>query len=571
MQRSLISLFLMLCIWFMPYCSEVEAALFSSGNDPLLKIDEQELTSTDFKNWWGNWREKDQPFPPTLDPYVDWLLFVKEAEKMLLFDDPVYRRDINTYLKVLSLVRLKNEEIDSKVNITDDMVKAQYNEFYIPVWNYHVIVIKDKNTAELLYSELVSDKITVEELARFAELKKPVPQGHPSPELNDKISDKKLNKFPELATQLLGVHMNVELRPYKSDKSWVEILQGIDKGGYAKPFAWEEGFVIVQLIDSFMGDQKHFEKQQGGIHSKLRKNEQGRLTYELIETLKKKYGVTVNEERLQAMDPDSPDMQYTDAPLITIDDLVISEKQVMEKVNKDLAMDLRYGFKGNDGRGVLLKVVNGIIGQTLITLEALDRHYEKESPVKELVAFKQKHKLTVKLEQQIRDQVNLISDEDITAYYNEHIEEYTGPDIYKMSLIKGSEADLNKLWLDVVINGSDVMASAEKRLGQRPVMQSYPATHLEDVVLKNVASLNKGDVSKVFPLQEGFAIIYMVSFAPSEIAPLESVRNHVRQKLFQERYSKVKDKYIMDLRENATIEINEKAWIKLKAELIEAK
>ena len=126
-----------------------------------------EFTSTDFKNWWENWREKDQPFPHTIAPYIDWLLFVKEAERMMLFDDPAYHRDINTYLKVLSLVRFKNEEVDSKINITDEMIKARYNELYIPVWSYHIIIIKDKDTAELLYSDLVAERISVEELVDY--------------------------------------------------------------------------------------------------------------------------------------------------------------------------------------------------------------------------------------------------------------------------------------------------------------------------------------------------------------------------------------------------------------------
>lgn len=572
MQRSLITLFLLICIGLSAYVTKVEAGLFSWGGDSLLKIDGQEYTATDFKNWWDNWREKDQPLPQTMDPYIDWLLLAKEAERMMLFDDPAYYRDNNTYLKVLSLVQLKHDEIDSKVNITDEMLKARYDALYVPFWLYNIIVVKDRDTAELLYTDLVAGKINVDDLARFAEINKPVPQGHPVPEKSEMPPDEKLIAYPGLDTQLLGVHQNVKRRPISSEKSWLEILRGLDKGAYAKPFPWQEGYVIIQLLDRFDGDQDDFDRQKSNILSKYRKNEQGRLTIELIEKLKKKYGVTINEERVNAIDPDSPDMHYTDAPLITIGDMTISEKQVMEKVNKDLETNKMYGFTGSGSKDVLLRVVNGIVGQTLITLESLDRHYENNPSIKVLLEFKRKHALVKKLEQQIRDQVSKVSDEDITAYYNAHLQdEYTGPDMYKMALIKGTEEDLNKLWLDVVINGSDVMAAAEKRLGTRPVVQTYPADHLEKVVLENITSLNKGDVSKVFPLQDGFAMIYMVAFSPSEIAPLEKVKNHVRQQLLQERYDEVRNKYVQDLRDKSTIEINDTAWTKLKAELIKEK
>ena len=139
-----------------------------------------------------------------------------------------------------------------------------------------------------------------------------------------------------------------------------------------------------------------------------------------------------------------------------------------------------------------------------------------------------------------------------------------------MALAKGSEEDLNKVWLDVVVNGNDFMVAAEQWLGERPVVQSYPANHLEEIVVKNVNALNKGDVSRPFPLQEGYAISYLVSFSPSEIAPLESVRENARKKVFQERYSKAKNDYLKALREKTTIEINEEVWTKLKVELIKA-
>lgn len=571
MQRSLMTLFLLMCIGFLPYCHTAEAALFSWGSETLLKIDNQEYTSDDFKDWWGNWREKDQSFPQTLDPYIDWLLFVKEAERMALFDDPTYNRDINTYHKVLSLVQLKNDEIDSRVIITDEMLREQYQKFYIPIWRYNIVVLKDKNTAETIYGDLVAKKISVDDLSRFADMNKPVPEGHPVSEKSQSTVDEKMKNYPGLDTQLLGVYPEVKRRPNKSNNTWSEILQSLTPSMYSKPFEWQEGYVIVQLLDKFEGDDDDFNKLKSGIQNKYRKNLQGQLTLDLIEKLKIKYGVIVNEERVKAIDPDSPDMIYTDAPLITINNTPISEKQVMEKVNKDIKDNQMYGFVGNTGKDVLLRVVNGIIGQTLITLESLDRHYENQSPIKELLEFKQNHRLAQKLEQQIRDQVSQISDEDISAYYAKHVEdEYTGPDIYTMALVKGSEEELNKIWLDVVVNGNDFMAAAEKLLGQRPIVQGYPATHLEKNIITNITPLNKGDVSRPFPLQEGFAIAYMVGFAPSEIAPLESVRENVRKKVYQERYSEVKDAYVKALREKTTIVINESGWIKLKAELIKA-
>jgi len=134
--------------------------------------------------------------------------------------------------------------------------------------------------------------------------------------------------------------------------------------------------------------------------------------------------------------------------------------------------------------------------------------------------------------------------------------------------LKGPEADLKKVWLDVVVNGEDFQASAEKRLGTHPVPQGYPVDHIEAPVLTTLGTLNKGEISRVFPVGESFALVKFVDFIPSSIAPLDNLKEQIRRKLLQERYEEAKEKYLKDLRKNATIIVNDKEWTKLKAELI---
>ncbi len=571
MRRALITFFLLLCFGLLPCFQYVEAALFPWGSSTLLKIDQQEYSAEDFKHWWRNWQETNQPLPETIDPYIDWILMGREAERMLLFDDPAYHRDINIYLKVLSQVQLKNDEIDSKVNITDEMIREQYREQYTPVWHYNFAVVKEKSTAETLHAALVAGEVSMEDLARAVQAGNRVPHGHPAPAGGVTPADGIMQQFPGLEEQLLGVQLQVKRRPVSGDQDQDELLRSLEPGTFSKPSAWQDAYVIVQLIDRVEGNEEDFAKSKVTISSKIRKVEQGRLTVELIDRLKEKFGVVVNEARLLAIDPDAPDPQHADDILITIGELTISEGQVLEKVNTDLQTNLMYGLEKGDSKASLYKVVNGIIGQTLITLESLDRHYERKSPIKELMEFKQKHKLVQKLEQQIRNQVGEVSDDEVTAYYNSHKEDLAGPEVYKMILVKGAEEDLNKIWMDVVVNGMDFKGAAEKWLGERPVVQSFPVSHLDDEVVKNARGINNGEISRVFPVQDTFAIINLVDYVQSITAPIENVREGIRKKLSTERYDAAREKYVKDLREKASIEISDKTWTKIKAELLQAK
>lgn len=569
MYYALTVFFLSIYIAVIPTSIPAQAAFFQWNDNVLLTIDDQEYSKEDFKNWWSNWREENQPFPQTIDPYIDWLLLVREAERMMLYDDPLYHRDINVYLKVLSQVQLKTDEIDSKINITDSMLREEYNTHYSPIWNYHAMVIKDKSIADLLHNALAAGEITVEELLQFIQDLRSSAHGDQSSSEPVRQPSEKLDRFQNLDEQLLEVRLNVSRRPKSGDEVWSDNLQSLEVGSFSKPFAYQDVYVIVQLTGKTEGDEEDFTKIKRSIASKLRKEMQAQLTIDLINRLKEKYNVQVDEQRVRNIDPDSPDKNFSDYPLIRIGDSTITEKQVLDRVERDIQKTRMYGLKKGDTNLVLQKVIHGIISHTLITLESLNRHYEKTSPIKELMEFKQQNKLTLKLDKQIQGQIGTISEDDIAAYFNAHQEEFTTPDIYKMAIIEDEEADLNKLWVDVVVNGTSVKEAAEKRLGELPVVRLYPANHLDDAVLEKVTSMSAGDVSRAFPFKDGFSIIYLASYTPSKVVGLEEVKKEIRDKISRERYQKLKKEYIEDLRKNASIQINDKAWTQIKAELIQ--
>ncbi|MHB1349179.1 MAG: peptidyl-prolyl cis-trans isomerase [Desulfobulbaceae bacterium] len=554
---------LVLCIVPLTWLNSVQAAV----DGTVVTIDGDELTAEDIRNWWRNWREEGMTVPDTPDPYIEWQLFLREAEKMNLFDDPRYRHELEVYLKVTSLVSLKNEEVDGKIDYNEENLWSFYQEYFSPQWLLNILIFKDQESAEKTVAELRAGNTTVAELAKtVAERGKQEQAKNPHGE--EAVDVESLQRQAGAGETLLGVQEKVAKRPYGVEMSWRESLAAMNKGDFSPPLSWQDVYVVLQPVDSVPGDREDFAAQKNNVQNRYRKYRTAVLTNDLVGRLKKKYAVKIDQERINGLDPNLPLEQYGDTPVITFSTMTVSERQLMEKVKEEIEVNKKYGFQQEELGAMVRRIADGVMSQTLITMESLDRHYERKSPTKELFDFYQRHKLVKKLEEHIRGQAQEVSDEEIAAYYQEHLADFTSPQIYQMAMIEGAEEDLKKVWLDVVVNGKDVMATAEERLGQRPQVASYPANHLTPEVKARADALAKNDLSQVFPSGEGFAMLYMVESVPSRTPKLTDVREMIAKKLRNDRFQEEKEKYLLALREKSEIKINDKTWKKLREELV---
>lgn len=560
LKESIIALFLFIVAFTWSGCDQAAAKGVVTMNGETFSADE-------VRNWWQNWREEGMAVPETPDPFIDWLLFVHEAEKMALADDARYQHEANVYLKVISLVTLKNEEIDRKIDYSEEKLWKYYQEQFSPQWLLTILIYKDKEGAEKGYADLQSGKASIEELARIAGERARQEQAN-NPHGDRTIDVAELKKLSGAEEQLLGVHEKVVKLPFTTEKSWRDVIAGLSKGSFSRPFSWQESYVILHLVDAIPGGKEDYEKKKGEVRNRYRKYQEAVLTNDLVERLKKKYGVRIDEERISKLDPIRTDTEFADIPVITLGTMSVTEKQLAEKVRQEIEFNQKYGFKAEEIGLMVRRVVGGIVSQTLTTMESLDRHYELKSPTRELFEFYKRNKLVNYLEAQIQAQGKDISEQEISAYYEAHLADFTTSQVYRMAVIEGAEEELKKIWLEVVVNKKDVMVVAEERLGHRPEVASYPANHMAPEILARAAVLAKGDLSQVFPSGNGFAMLYMAEAIPSRTAPLANVKGMIAKKLRQERFDTAKKSYLSALREKTTIEVNDKAWRTLREELV---
>ena len=505
----------------------------------LVTIDDQDYTTGDFRVWWENWKEKEQKIPETTDPFIDWILQYREAERMQLYEDPVYRHKVLTFLKAQTLMLLKVEEIDSKINISEQDIEEYYQKKYTPIYHVKVLSFTSGDNATALLNTLKGKQITVALLKELA-------------------SDSKNNML--LESKLL--------RPTGLDPEVLKALQGLAPGELSSPIIRKKTTLLLFLEQAQPGNKHDYAMVQRTIHESLWKNEENRLTTELLKKLRKRYKVTIDRERLQSIDINNNLDRFSDEPLIRTKNGNISEKQFMAQLIKQRRFRIHNGFAIGDAQTLKEQVVNGIIDQTLTSWEGLARGYEKKPPLKERYEFYCQHRLIKALDRRLLMGMQPITNKDIELYYKEHINQFTTPEIIRMIVIEGTKKDMDSLWTEVAMGG-DFQNLIEKRSGHSPPIREIPANHLDPDVKAIVDSLGKGEISPVFTVKGHISLLQLLERKPPKIMSLDRVAKQIRTTLQAQREKQVKDKFLARLRENSTIEMNDGAWQKLRQELVE--
>lgn len=135
---------LVLCTLFFVGISSHNACAWFWNDSVLMTINGEKYSTQDYRNWWQNWQEENMPLPESPDEFMNWQLMAQEGSRMQLESEPGYQRKVETFLKVRSLMILKNEEIDSKVKPTRKELWAMYEKDYCPRWNIAVFSLQQR-------------------------------------------------------------------------------------------------------------------------------------------------------------------------------------------------------------------------------------------------------------------------------------------------------------------------------------------------------------------------------------------------------------------------------------------
>ncbi|MEW6519022.1 MAG: peptidyl-prolyl cis-trans isomerase [Thermodesulfobacteriota bacterium] len=515
-----------------------DATAWPWGAEKLATINGSNFTTDDFKNWWINWKEKDMPFPESADPFVDWHLLVQEAEKMELYNEPDYRHKIEIFLKARTLLLYKGDKINSRVKISDKELQDRYKEKYLPRLQLQILYFNDEAVAKRSYEQIKEGNLDV---ALFAA----------DSTKNDKNSLYYEEKW---------------LRINKLQQEWRPVVAKLAPGSLSEPFPWSKGFVMIRLKAQQGYDAEDFELLKPMITNEIRETKEQELTVSLVEQLKKKYQVAINQQVFAALKLDATNEDLLDQTLISMDNENYTVRVFLDLVNKELRFRKQYGFTVEEGEQLKQRLLDGVLAQTLTTRGALDEHYEEKEPLKPLYLFYTQHRLIKELEKRLfRPQVQ-VSEQDIEKYYQQHLDRFSQPEMVSLAVVEDEE-NLIKKMDEEMKRGADLLDVASRYYSGEVPVQNMQFRYLDPIVQKVVDSLVIGEASKPFVVKGHHTIIKLIKRTPATPMPFDHVHDKVASLVDAERFAKVRNEYLAVLKERSVIEINNRAWEKIKKEL----
>jgi hypothetical protein len=518
-----------------------KAWLFGS-NDTLVTIDGTRYSATDFKRWWQYWKEENQPLPQTPDVYIDWLLLAREGDRMELASNPGFKRQAEVFLKSRSLLMLKNDEVNSQINVTDADIRAHYEQNYLPRWLVQRLEFLDDDAAGAAWRELMTGAVSVDELAA---------------------------RDPEQG----GPVANVEtwVRPSGIDPWWKAIFEKLEPGEMVEPGAHDQalGNRILHLKEQKGGDDEDLDKLRAGISRKLWKQQENELTLALLAKLREKYEVKVDAERIEALDLAAAKESLGDDLVITTKQQSVTEKDFVTIAQQHIAsrgIAVHALLKGEETQKLKAEIVAGIIAQNVTDWEALDRHYEEQGQFKWEYQFYVRHQLGLALERALFVPAAKVTEEEIQRHYEENLGRYSQMATARVIIIDDSQGPVNQVWADVVA-GTPFSRAVRQHFKQSVAPQEVPVNHLDPEIKAAVDKLAVGETSPLLRAQGSQVLVHLLALTPEIPLPLERVAENIRNQLVREKIDQQRRDYLDTIKSRSRIDVRSRQWKAIQKEL----
>jgi hypothetical protein len=537
MQRVISTLMLFVFISLLP-ASPVQAWFF--GDNTLVTIDETDYTTEEFKRWWGFWKEEGDTLPETPDFYIDWLLLAREGRRMELDSDPGFKRGTNVFLLSRTLLKLKYEEIDSQINVTDADVKKEYEERYVPRYFLEGMEFKDEAIAKAAWQELTDGSVTVAEL---------------------------LDRDLESGGPVKSAEMT--LRKGALESKWADTYQAMVIGDVLDPKSLGESKVLWYLKGKKGADDEDFTMLQEKISKDLRKTQGAVLTRALIADLREKYEVKIDEERLDAIDLKTDGSTLSDEPVITSTQQNVSEKDfyaIMQRLFKTRPMVA--GALADEQATKQLKgdTAYNVIAQSVTNWEALDRHYEEKEPFKWAYDFNYDHRLVLSVQQRLFSEQAKVTDDEVRQEYDQNKSRYTVPSRVKLYIIDETQGPIDTIWAETA-TGLSIDKALTKHMENYPGLKDVPANHLDPEIKPVVDQLTVGETSPIFSAQGIRVMVHLSERIPEAVVPFDRIKENIQRDLLSKKIEQLQENFSETIKSGSEIDVQPRQWEAVQKEL----
>jgi parvulin-like peptidyl-prolyl isomerase len=470
-----------------------------------------------------------------LNRMINTRLIIQEARRMGLHE----LKEIRERVDVFARVTLRDDLIERQIkDIKPDEkeVEEVYKES-IKEWKIKSILFEKEENAKKMDSEIKAGKNFDEVLKKF-------------------LADK-LGKGSQEAEYLKGKDL---LPPV------AEAVSKMKVGTVSPIIPIKSGFVILKLEDIQFPDNPIAKEQ---VRLEVLRKKQKDAVIKFDKSLKKKY-VKVNEGLLKSLDFESKEPGF---------DKLLKDKRVVAEIKGENPITVgefadymkQQLFHGVD-RAIETKrlnkrkdkVLEEVLNKRVFRKEALRLGIDKTESYKNKVKEEENAVIFgAFVKKAVAPDIKL-KEEEIKAYYDQHIKEYTYPEMMKInSLLFFKREDAEKA-LTSLRQGTDyqwLKANVEGQVdkGSKGIIdldeKLLTTKDLPEDVQKAVSGAKSGDFRLFESPAKHFYVLFIQEVIPSRPQPYPEAREKIANKIYGEKITKALEEYADKIRAVSDVKV----------------
>ena len=455
---------------------------------------------------------------------IDDRLIVQEARRMGMEDYPEVQQAIRAYILRESVVRLHDEEIVKKVTVTEDEIRNYYRKNY-EQFSLGLIEVDSEERARQIFEQL-------REGADFKEL---------------------VQKYSTLPSQKDGGE--VVLRRNSLAPSIEKAVSDLKPGEFTDVLKIQNKYYIIKLINRKEAPDEGLESVRVNIERAVRKQKEKERSDEYLKYLRERAIIQIDNEIFSSINISGK----SDVEKLSQD------KRILVQVNGSIltVADFMAIAKSSPGKSKET-ILNEWIDQKVVDHEALNRHYDTRTDLKEMVGRYENQVLkNTFIKRVILPQITL-SDEELKHYYLTHQESFGKPTLFKIQQITGKNEDSAQDIRNSINKGADFSWLAKNRSVDSAASEGgnigwITRAEMPEPLKKIIETLKPGDISPVLKIDSNYRIIQLLDRKEGEVEEFEQVEKTVYRAAFEERVNALLSSFISRLKKDADITINDEA------------
>ncbi len=353
-------------------------------------------------------------------------------------------------------------------------------------------------------------------------------------------------------------------------KYWADVenvirdnVKDLGVGELSDPFPYRKAYSIVRVEERLPVEQDAFSEVEEAIRSYLSARKKARAWAEFVDTLKRENPVRLDEAVLARIRRDSAEVfqgsfvDGSDDPVLSIGETHrVSEAELRKAISRTAMSAATSPFES-----ILNQTLDAETRDLVLLVAAEQGHYfDREDVVQAYERELNDALIEAYLAETVVPKI-VFNRQEFTDYYNDHLEDFRGPDEVRLSMIMvDDEAEAREIEARLK-SGAD-FAFVERQRGridaEPPGEPQWASVRVfSDEIRGELEKLDVGGISKALQTPTGWLVFKVDGRRKGRLQSLEEVDIKIRQVMFQKKFNEHLDAHLNLLKERSEIVLDQ--------------